>query len=186
MINFRGIVAWYSADRIGGMLTWSSNISRIFIVNRKIALVFETEFELRMKNHCGESVGFSFRAALWFPQWFCLCEVSETVVMLFELLPIFTVKCDDSVSFLSCFLVFLVKDQIASFQLKEILLLCFWTKCSVCVFITLRECNRVWITTASEYCMQLIVWTLNMIEKSKIVFYFLQELKRKSSDVTGR
>ena len=45
--------------------------------------------------------------------------------MLFELLPIFTVKCDDSVSFLSCFLVFLVKDQIASFQLKEILLLCF-------------------------------------------------------------
>ena len=25
-----------------------------------------------MKNHCGESVGFSFRATLWFPQWFCV------------------------------------------------------------------------------------------------------------------
>ena len=69
MRNFSGIVARYSADRIGGMLAWSSNISIIFIVNRKIPqLVFETEFELRMKNHCGESVGFSFRAALWFPQ----------------------------------------------------------------------------------------------------------------------
>ena len=27
-----------------------------------------------MKNHCGESVGFSFKAALWFRHWFCLCE----------------------------------------------------------------------------------------------------------------
>ena len=164
MINFSGTVAWYSADRIGGMLAWSSNISIIFIVNRKIALVFETEFELRMKNHCGESVGFSFRAAVWFPQWFCLCEVSETNVMLFNLLPIYTIKCDDSVSFfflVSLFSFFFVKDQIASFQLKEILL-CFWTKCSVCVFISLRDCEWVWITTASEYCMQLIVWTLNM------------------------
>ena len=43
MRNFSGIVAWYSADRIGGMLAWSSNISIIFIVNSKIALVFETE-----------------------------------------------------------------------------------------------------------------------------------------------
>ena len=42
-MNFSGIVAWYSADRIGGMLAWSSNISIIFIVNSKIALVFETE-----------------------------------------------------------------------------------------------------------------------------------------------
>ena len=43
MRNFGGIVARYSADRIGGMLAWSSNISIIFIVNSKIALVFETE-----------------------------------------------------------------------------------------------------------------------------------------------
>ena len=32
-------------------------------------------FELRMKNHCVESVGFLFRAALWFRQWLCLCKV---------------------------------------------------------------------------------------------------------------
>ena len=33
-----------------GMLGWSSNILIIFIVNSKIALVFETE--LQMKNRC--------------------------------------------------------------------------------------------------------------------------------------
>ena len=39
MRNFSGIIAWYSAD----MLAWIPNISIIFIVNSKIALVFETE-----------------------------------------------------------------------------------------------------------------------------------------------
>ena len=45
MKNFSGIVAWYSADRIPGILSCSSNIliSLIFILNSKIALVFETE-----------------------------------------------------------------------------------------------------------------------------------------------
>ena len=41
----------------------------------------------------------------------------------FDLLAIFTVKCNDSVSFsflFPCFLFLFVKDQIASFQLKEI------------------------------------------------------------------
>ena len=42
MRNFSGIVARYSADRIDGMRTWSSNISIIFIVNSKTAHVFET------------------------------------------------------------------------------------------------------------------------------------------------
>ena len=49
-----------------GMLPWSSKITTIFIVNHKNSLVFETtncSIELQMKNHCGESVGFSFRAA---------------------------------------------------------------------------------------------------------------------------
>ena len=48
---------------------------------------------------------------------------SETNVMLsFDLLAIFTVGCNDSVSFSLLFPVsfFFVKDQIASFQLKEI------------------------------------------------------------------
>ena len=42
--------------------------------------------------------------------------------MSFDLLAIFKVKCNDSVSFflVSLFSFFFVKDQIASFQLKEI------------------------------------------------------------------
>ena len=45
MKNFGGIVAWYSADRITGVLSFGSNISisLIFILNSKIALVFETD-----------------------------------------------------------------------------------------------------------------------------------------------
>ena len=45
MENFSGIVAWYSANRIPGILSFSPNISisLIFILNSKIALVFETE-----------------------------------------------------------------------------------------------------------------------------------------------
>ena len=45
MKNFSGIVAWYSADQIPRVLSFSSNISisLIFILNSKIALVFETE-----------------------------------------------------------------------------------------------------------------------------------------------
>ena len=104
---------------------------------------------------------------------------------------------------------FFLKDQIAFFQLlKEIFV--FWTKCCVSVYLFhwLRDCDRVWITTGSEYCMQLTVWMLNMnitIEKSKdilsavlcnvdiskqyflvcdlkIVFWFLHELKQRSSE----
>ena len=46
-----------------------------------------------------------------------------SAVLSFDLLAIFTVKCNDSVSFsflFPSFLFFFVKDQIASFQLKEI------------------------------------------------------------------
>ena len=45
MKNFSGIVAWLSADRTPGILSFSSNISIsfIFTLNSKIALVFETE-----------------------------------------------------------------------------------------------------------------------------------------------
>ena len=51
----------------------------------------------------------------------CLCEVSDANVMLsFNLLAIFTVKCNDFVSFSFLFHCFFVKDQIDSFQLKEI------------------------------------------------------------------
>ena len=40
MKNVSGIVDWYSADRIPGINT---SISLIFILNSKIALVFETQ-----------------------------------------------------------------------------------------------------------------------------------------------
>ena len=52
MKNFSGIVACYSADRIDGILSFSSNISisLIFILNSKIALVFETELLNRTAN----------------------------------------------------------------------------------------------------------------------------------------
>ena len=89
-----------------------------------------------MKNHCRDSVGFSFRAALWFLWWFCLREALWDQCDNNDLLPIFTVKCNDSASFsflFPCFL-FFVKDQIASFQLKQNR--CFWTKWTfrVCIF----------------------------------------------------
>ena len=44
-------------------------MSTIFIVNSKIALVFE--------NHCRESVGFPFRAALWFDSDFVYAKFCE-------------------------------------------------------------------------------------------------------------
>ena len=86
MKNFSGIVAWYSADRIPGILSFSSNISisLIFILNSKIALVFETEMLNWTANEESlQRVGsFSFRAALCFRQWFCLSQVFETNVVI--------------------------------------------------------------------------------------------------------
>ena len=46
-------------------------------------------------------------------------------------LDISTVKCNDSISFSFLFSFFFVKDQIASFQLKQIVV---FLKCSACVF----------------------------------------------------
>ena len=80
-------------------------------------------------------------------------------------------------AFLSYLLVFFfVNDQIASFQLKQIIVflnLVF----SVCVYFIAWLWPSLIIefsTTGSElYCMQLIVWKLNMItiEKNKAVLY---------------
>ena len=70
------------------------------------------------------------------------------------------------ITFSLLFSFFFVKDQIASFQLlKEIFV--FWTKCYVSVYLFhwLHDCDRVWITTGSEYCMQLTVWMLNYDRK---------------------
>ena len=135
-----------------------------------------------MKNHWGQSVGFSFRAALWFRWPVILVTRSFLRSMLeFDLLAIFTVKCNDSVSFSfwsPCFF-FFVKDQIAYFQLKQII-----------VFLNLVFRFIAWLrpsliiefsTTGSElYCMQLIVWTLNMNNdrKNKAVMYHADISKR--------
>ena len=51
----------------------------------------------------------------------------------FDLLAIFTVKCNDSVTFSFLFSFFFVKNHIASFKLSEIVV-CFWTKCSMRVY----------------------------------------------------
>ena len=60
-------------------------------------------------------------AALWFLQPVILFKRSFLNIII-RPIAIFTVKCNDSVSFSFCFLViFFVKDQIASFQLKQII-----------------------------------------------------------------
>ena len=53
-----------------------------------------------MKNHCGESVGSSFGAALWF-RWPVIFFTRSFLssILEFDLIAIFTVKCKDSVSF---------------------------------------------------------------------------------------
>ena len=208
-----------------------------------------------MKNHCGESVGFSFKAALWFRHWFCLCETfwdslqsrrfltktrryidrgrhlekqrkrlrgrgffpplpspspilnpsTSPLKTLFDSsqlsgsinvqdggttsflktihgsrpkirllcrlflglrFAISTVKCNDSGSlfflFVFFFFVFFLKDRIASFQLKQIVV---FLKCSVCVF---KLISSAWLRSSlsielnlqkirSEYCMQLTI-----------------------------
>ena len=50
MKNFSRIVTWYLVDRIPGILWCGSNISisLIFILNNKIALVFETEMLIKL------------------------------------------------------------------------------------------------------------------------------------------
>ena len=66
-------------------------------------------------------------------------------------------------AFLSCFLVFFfVKNQIASFQLKQIVV--FLHKVfRVCVYFIAGLRPSLISTTGSELsCMQLIVWTLTM------------------------
>ena len=157
-----------------------------------------------MKNHCGESVGFSFRAALWFRQWFCLCEVSEINVVI---RPSSYFSPSSVMILLLSFLVSLFSslDQIASFQLKQIVVLC-----SVCVVISLRDCDWVWLWNYNRFRVLHAVDSLNVLRtwipigKSKailyhadisnryflvchlkIVFNFLYELKERSSDVTG-
>ena len=75
-----------------------------------------------MKNHCRGSVGFSFRATLWFLWPAILFTRSFLRSMLsFNLLAVFTFKCNDSVSFsfLSPCFFSLLRTKIASFQLKQ-------------------------------------------------------------------
>ena len=120
-----------------------------------------------MKNHCRESVGFSFKATLWFPHWFCLCKVLwdqsyNSTFRLFSLSSVMILSV--SVSFLfPCFLFSLLLDQIASFQLKQIVVF-FNLLFRVCIYFI----AWLWLSLitelqpGSDYWMQLIVWTLNM------------------------
>ena len=101
-----------------------------------------------MKNHCGESVGFSFRAALWFRRrLFCLREVFWDQCYNSTFLLSLPSSVMILLAFLSCLLVFFfAKDQIASFQLKQIVVSLNYKVFRVCVytvFISLRDCDRV-------------------------------------------
>ena len=161
--------------------------------------------KLRMKNHCGESVGFPFRATLRFRQWLCLvrsflgfksCHFHRQLIQIIL----------SNFSFL--FFFFFVKDQIASFKLKQIFV---FLKCSFCVIklissACLRSSLSIELNLQQirlEHCIQLTVWIKSKKSKAilynvdisrryffvcqlKIVFYFLHELKQRSSDVTGR
>ena len=128
MKNVSGIVAWYSADRIPGILLFSSNISisLIFILNSKIAPVFETE----MLNWTANEESLRRVGRFFIESRFVVSAAGDFVYAKFS-----EIKCYNStfllflpssvmilLAFLSCFLVFFfVKDQIASFQLKQII-----------------------------------------------------------------
>ena len=73
-----------------------------------------------MKNHCEESVGFSVRASV--VSAVILFMLSSLRSMLyFDLLAIFMSNIMILLAFPFCFLVFtFVKDQIACFQLKQV------------------------------------------------------------------
>ena len=128
MKNFSGIVAWYSADRILGLLSCSSNISisLILILNSKIALVFETEMLNWTANEESlQNFGRFFILELlcgYGGRWFCLRKVFWDQYYNSTFLLFLTSSVMILLTFLSCFLVFFfVKDQIASFQLKQII-----------------------------------------------------------------
>ena len=118
-----------------------------------------------MKNHCGELVGFSFRAALWFRQPVCLCKVFWDLSYIRPSC-YFTDKCNDSVRFPFLFSLFFVKDQIASFQLEK-------------TQIPIKKKSGAILYHVDISRQYFSVYQL------KIMFYFLHELKQRSSDVTG-
>ena len=130
MKNFSGIVIWYSAYRIPGILSVSSNISisLIFILNSKIALVFETErlnwtANEESSRRVGKWVFIHSRFVVSAAGDFVYAKFSEVNVMNNSTFLLFL---PSSVmimlAFLSCLLVFFfVKDQMASFQLKQII-----------------------------------------------------------------
>ena len=101
MRNFSGVVAWYLADRIPCLLACMEfkHFDNLYRKQQNCPC-------LRMKNYCLESVGCSFRTALWFPQWFCLCEVlwDQCYNLTFLLFSPSSVMI--LLAFLSCFLVF--------------------------------------------------------------------------------
>ena len=125
---------------ITSVLAWSSNISKIFMVNSKISPCL---WNWIAKLNCEwRIIVKSWKAFHLASQWFCLCEVSETKVMLsFNLLAIFTVKCNDSVSFSFLFPCFLCSS--------------LWTK--ICVFELSVPCVRIFhCVIAAEFEFQLV------------------------------
>ena len=205
MKNFSGIVAWYSADRIPGILSYSSNISvsLIFTLNSKIALVFKTEMLNWTANE--ESllrVGrFHLELLCGFGgQWFCLRKVFWDQCYNLTFSPFSPSNVMILLAFLSCFVVFFffVKDQKASFQLKykanhyvfELSVPC------VCLFHCVTGTEFDYRIQYNQFSVALhAIHSLNvkhglqyfLVCHLKIVFYFLHELKQRSrsSDISA-
>ena len=81
-----------------------------------------------MKSPCGEKVGFHLKPFCGFGSDFVCAKLSGISVLFFDLIVISTVKCNNSVSFLSCFL---PSSLTTSF---------FSVKTNCCVFEVFRVC----------------------------------------------
>ena len=134
--------------------------------------------------------------------------------MSFDLLAVFTVNCNPSVSFpflFLCFLFFFVKDQTASFQLKEIVVFLNYKMFRVYIYFiawlrpslnysrfrvlhavdSLDVKRELRSKRVKQFC-QLFCYYADITKRYflvchlKIVFCFLHELKQRWGDVTGR
>ena len=114
-----------------------------------------------MKNHCRESVGFSFRAPLcgFCGRRFCLCEVFcdqcyNSAFLLFS---------PSSVMILHFSFSFLFPCSFSSLRTKQLLVFELSVLC-VCLFhcVIATEFDYRTTTRSELYCKQLIVWMLNI------------------------
>ena len=106
-------------------------------------------------------------ASCFFTKSFLLIRLFHSLKFIRLLRVVFSSQQMILLAFLSCFLVFFfVKDQLASFQLKQIIVFLNWVFPVFVYFIAWLPPNLIiefsTLTGSELNCMQLIVWTLNM------------------------